>query len=500
VKVHLMGQDTDFDPNADDPPFAADIAQDLQLDYLWDAMGAGDAFLRTVARAAMLHPVTTLEGIRYRQEALADCTAHPEAVAELYGIAVDALNLERGIFMMPVRGRPESVLYRAVRMLNGLADQLDRLRACSATVAPQVHSSAFRELFATIDRELDDDYMRRLRLHLRELSFTDGLIMSAGVGAGGEVTGQVLRRGKDENRRLWNRAALKKPTFSFTLPERDEAGHNALTDLRDRSLGDVANAAAQSVDHVLAFFRALRAELGFYLACVNAATALHAIGTPLCTPDPGAQTSITTTGLYDPCLALRTQQAPVGNDVHLGDRRLLVITGANRGGKSTLLRALGTAQLMMQVGMFAPAAQFAAAPVGNVYTHWAREEDEGLTRGKLDEELDRMEQIVAAIRPTDLLLCNESFASTTEAEGSQIVYEVTAGLVHAGVQVRSVTHLYDFAHTVEVDRELPTVFLRAPRAESGERSYRLEPGPPLPTSYGLDLYDQLFGTAYANTD
>ncbi len=500
MMVHLVGPDSDFDPEAAEPPFAVDVVQDLQLDYLWDAMADGDAFLRTVARAAMLQPVPTAAGIRYRQAALADCTSHRAALAELYEISVDALSLERGILLMPAKGRPESVLFRAVRMLAGMADQLDKLRTRSAAFAPGFGSPAFRELFAMIARELNDDYMRRLRQRLRELGFTDGLMMSAHVGPAGEVTGQVLRRGRDENRGLFSRIALRRPTFSFTLPERDEAGASALSNLRDRSLGEVANAAAQSVDHVLAFFRVLRAELGFYLACGNLDDALQAIGAPTCIPDPETAASTITTGLYDPCLALRAGQTPVGNDVDLDRSRLLIITGANQGGKSTLLRALGIAQLMMQAGMPAPATAFAAVPVGQLYSHWAREEDEGLSRGKLDEELDRMERIVALIEPGDLLLCNESFASTTEAEGSQIVLEVTAALVHAGVQVRSVTHLYDFAHAVDGDPTLGAVFLRAPRAESGERGYRLEPGPPLRTSYGLDLYDRLFGTDYADAE
>lgn len=497
MKVHLMARDGDFDPAAAEPPFAADVAQDLQLDRLWDAMAGGDAFLRAVARAAILQPLADAAGIRYRQEALADCAAHPELIGELYGIAVDALSLERGFFMMPVKGRPETVLSRAVRMLTGLVGELDRLRSRSAAGEREFTSPAFRELFAMLARELDDDYLRSMRRRLRELSFTNGLLMSARVGPGGEVTGQVLRRGKDENRTLFTRTPLKRPTFSFTIPERDEAGASALTDLRDRSLGDVANAAAQSVDHVLAFFRVLRAELGFYIACGNLAAALRALGAPTCVPDPGTGSSTTATGLYDPCLALRTGETPVGNDVDLGERRLLVVTGANRGGKSTLLRALGVAQLMMQAGMLAPAGAFAAAPVGQVYTHWAREEDERLAHGKLDEELDRMQRIVELIRPGELLLCNESFASTTEAEGSQIVFEVTSALVQAGVQLRSVTHLYDFARAVQDDPSLRAVFLRAPRAGSGERSYRLEPGPPLRTSYGLDLYDRTFGTRYA---
>ena len=183
----------------------------------------------------------------------------------------------------------------------------------------------------------------------------------------------------------------------------------------------------------------------------------------------------------------------------LGSSKLLIITGANQGGKTTLLRALGCAQLMMQAGMPVAATKFAAIPVGAVFTHWAREEDTGLTRGKLDEELDRMKEIVSIAHPGDLLLCNESFASTNEAEGSQILADVTGALVHAGVHIRSVTHLYTFATAMAQDKSLAAVFLRAPRSNDAKRSFVLEPGAPRRTSYGLDLFDKLFGTDYANS-
>lgn len=500
MKVHLMSPNADFDPTAPEPDFADDIAQDLQLDYLWDAMSSGDAFLRTVARSAVLQPLTDPDVMVYRQRAFADSLRHPEAISELYEIAVDALNLRRGIFMLPVRNHPDAELSYAVRLLTDLAERLEHLRSLCASQKEGFTSAAFLGLFATIAHELDDDYMQRLRQTLHELSFPGGLLMSAKIGKGGEVEGQVLRRGKVENKHIFDRAPLKRPYFSFTLPDRDEAGANALAELRNRSVNNVANAASQSMDHVLAFFTALRTELGFYRACSNLVSALTEIGSPTSVPDPATTKSTDAVGLYDPCLALRTGAAPVGNIVDMGTTPLLVITGANQGGKSTLLRALGTAQLMMQAGIPAPAEHFAAAPVGRVFTHWAREEDATLTHGKLDEELDRMEQIVAAVRPGDLLLCNESFASTNEAEGSQILMEVTSALVNADVQVRHVTHMYDFARSVNNDRSLSAVFLRAQRAGTGQRSFLLEPGQPLSTSFGLDLYDRQFGTNYAEAE
>lgn len=496
MKVRLLNADLDVDVDAAEPAFSDDLRRDLELDFLWDAMGAGDAFLRNVARSVTLRPVSDGSVIRHRQEALTDCLRNDDAIRELYMLVIDALSVERGLMMMPVRGHPEMSLSRGVRMLTALTERLEKLHELCARVAPGFTSRAFRDMFAIVAAELDDAYIERLRGLLKELEFGQGMMTSARVGLGGGVYAQVLRRGKRENRGLFDRTALKRPIFSFTIPERDEAGFNALSDMRARGVSDVADAATEAVDHVMGFFRTLRVELGFYIGARNLRLALEKLGAPTCLPDVDDGPEAVGEGLYDPCLALRAGQNPVGNNLELTDGRLLVITGANHGGKSTFLRALGVAQLMAQAGIFAPAVSLHVPSVGRLFTHWTREEDAGLRHGKLDEELDRMSSLIDAVRPGDLMLCNESFASTNEAEGSQIALDVTTALVTSGVRVRFVTHMYDFAHAVQ-EAELGAEFLRAPRDADGRRSYLLEPGPPLPTSFGIDLYDRVFGTSLA---
>lgn len=500
MKVHLMYPDGDFDLTADEPAQADDLIQDLQLTYLWDAMGGGDTFLRAVARAAVLAPVSDAAVIRYRQQAFEDCQHNPEHARGLYQIAVDALELRRGIWGIPLHNHPRMELTYAVRLLKELIGQLERLRAFRGVIDTAFTSPAFRVLSGMIAAELDDAYMAELRAVLHDLEFPAGILMSAGLGVGGQVSGQILRRPKLERRRWFDRTPLQRPFFSFTLPDRDEAGAVALAELEDRSVNEVANAASQAADHVQAFFTALRVEVGFYLAAGNLVSALERTGASACIPDLASPAPVVAEGIYDPCLALRTGATPEKNDVHVTDEMLLAITGANNGGKSTLLRALGAAQLLMQAGLPVPADRYAACPVGQVFTHWAREEDEELVHGKFDEELERMQQIVARLQPGDLLLSNESFASTNEAEGSEVLRELTHALVHAGVHVYAVTHLYDFASTVLTDTDLGAVFLRAPRSDTGERTFHIEPGPPLPTSFGLDLYDQAFGTHHAAAD
>ena len=54
-----------------------------------------------------------------------------------------------------------------------------------------------------------------------------------------------------------------------------------------------------------------------------------------------------TTELYDACLALTMKREVVGNELGADDKDLVIIIGANQGGKSTFLRSIGVAQLMM---------------------------------------------------------------------------------------------------------------------------------------------------------
>ncbi len=127
----------------------------------------------------------------------------------------------------------------------------------------------------------------------------------------------------------------------------------------------------------------------------------------------------------------------VSSDLEADGKQLVLVTGANQGGKSTFLRSVGVAQLMLQSGMFVAAAELEATIRRGVFTHYRREEDPAMRSGKLDEELRRMSEIADAIGPSCLLLCNESFAATNEREGSEIARQVVRALLEAGGQSSS---------------------------------------------------------------
>jgi DNA mismatch repair ATPase MutS len=189
------------------------------------------------------------------------------------------------------------------------------------------------------------------------------------------------------------------------------------------------------------------------------------------------------------------ERSVVGNDLNGDGKQFVVITGANQGGKSTFLRGVGLAQLMMQCGMFVAAESFSADLCRSLFTHYKREEDATMTSGKFDEELNRMRDISDALTPDSLLLFNESFAATNEREGSEIARQIVRALLETRVKIFFVTHLYEFAHAFWKDKMDSAVFLRAERQADGQRTFKLLPGEPLETSFGADLYKEIFDGA-----
>jgi hypothetical protein len=151
-------------------------------------------------------------------------------------------------------------------------------------------------------------------------------------------------------------------------------------------------------------------------------------------------------------------------------KSLVMITGANQGGKSTLLRSLGLAHLMMRCGMFVGARMFRASVCAGVVRYYKREEDVTRERGKLDEELGRMSEIADQITADSILLCNESFASTNEREGSEIAGQVVRAMLDKRIKVIFVTDIYDLAHSFHAQQLNSALFLRAEREPDGRRS------------------------------
>jgi DNA mismatch repair ATPase MutS len=495
MKAFLMHKDRDFDLERELPPNEKALAQDLALPVLFEAMALDDEFLLEMAKRAVLSSLSDPESILYRQDILQDCLKNSSIVRDIYNVAVESIENRQKQWW--ATRYPSTIMFSAVEALKMFVGQLRKLRTIADEHADKFDSDGFARLFSMLIAELDDEYFTRIEEYLSELKMRKGMLMSAELGKGNKAVNFVLHKTLDKKQGMLERIFGRKPlAYSFRLSPRDEIGAKALSDLRDRGLNIVANVVAQSTDHILSFFQMLRTELAFYVGCLNLHEQLIQKREPVCLPvpaEPGRRKN-SFRGLYDVCLALSVTQKVIGNDMNADQKDMVIITGANQGGKSTFLRSIGQAQLMMQAGMFVPAEFFCSEVCNGIFTHYRREEDNTMKSGKLDEELRRMSDIADDIKQNALVLFNESFAATYEKDGSEIARQVTTALVENEVRVFFVTHLYDFAHGLFDSKMRNAVFLRAERKADGTRTFKLPEGEPLRTSYGEDLYHKILTT------
>jgi DNA mismatch repair ATPase MutS len=502
MKTFLLYRDRDVDWEQPLPANADDLAADLGLAALIQAMAAGDKIIAPIATKVVLWSLADVNSILYRQAVLRDCLAQRDIVRDIYKLAGEAIENESRNFWGIRTRQAGSILRRARDVLLMFFEILRKLRGIADEHGSFFESEGFSRFFAMLRNELDDAYLNEVYRQLRAVEFRGGMLMTARLGQGNHGSEYVLRDFDRPPQNWFTRLfAPREPGFTFELHPRDESGARALSELGDRGVNLVADALAQSADHILAFFNALRDELAFYVGCINLHEQLNAKEEPLCFPVPQAVDAriYRVCGLYDPSLALSMPQRVVGNEAYATGKLMIIITGANQGGKSTFLRSVGTAQLMMACGMFVPADTFNASLCNGLFTHYKREEDAEMESGKFDEELRRMNGLAGHLSLGTLLLFNESFAATNDREGSEIARQIVEALVDSGVRVAFVTHLYEFAHRVWTERPGEALFLRADRSEDGQRTFRLREGEPLPTSYGEDVYRRVFGAELARS-
>jgi hypothetical protein len=499
----------DFDPSGAYPWHSDALRHDLALDALIDAAaGEADDVRAAFTRELLNAPDNDAATIRHRQAILADALKDPKPLREIHAIAEAAVAEQHRHFLgTMMRDYPDAVLRWAIEMLEAMLDPLRRLHRLSAREIDRVEAPGWRRFHAMIRDELGDDYLAGIETRLRELKLRDGVLMSAALGPGNRGVDYRLHQPPIDDESRWHRWLrqvlpwlFRRPEserFSFSLAPSDESGQRALRGISNRGVSIAAQALGEAALHIRDFFAMLRAESAFYVGAVALHEVLAAKSVATAFPDIVEEpNAFHAEGLREPALALTIGAKAVPNDVDADGRDLIVVTGANQGGKSTLLRAIGAAQMMAGCGLpvAADALRLSLSPA--VMTHFKREEDAAMKSGKFDEELARMSAIVEHMAPGALVLLNESFASTSEREAAEIADEVIEGLRAGGARVVFVTHLFEYADRAANRDDARALFLRAQRAEDGTRPFNVTPGAPRATSFGEDLYAKVFGDPF----
>jgi hypothetical protein len=191
-------------------------------------------------------------------------------------------------------------------------------------------------------------------------------------------------------------------------------------------------------------------ELRFYLAWLDLIQPLQDAGLPFCYPEVStADPAVEARDLFDLALAMRRVPAGDGvvtNDLELSAaERLLVITGPNQGGKTTFARAIGQLHHLAAIGVPVPGSR-ARLGLGNaVHTLFAQSEDPSDLTGRLEAELTRARSILDTLRPGDVVIMNESFASTTADDSLALDRSLISEITRRGAVCVVVTFLTELA-------------------------------------------------------
>ena len=239
-------------------------------------------------------------------------------------------------------------------------------------------------------------------------------------------------------------------------------------------------------------------EIIFYIRWAALIDKLMENGTVLCKPEvlPIEERALYTEDIYNIKLAVKSLGADkvdiVGNDFEFSDNaRIYIMTGPNRGGKTTFTQAIGLGFLLAQNGIYVPAKSFRFSPCDNIYTHFPADENDTVDLGRLGEESKRIAEIFRIATDKSLLLFNESLATTNVSEGLYIAKDVVKAMRYIGTRTIFNTHMHELAHNLDIlngsiDGESKVESL-VTGVDHGKRSYKVSIAPPQGVSYARDI-------------
>ncbi len=179
----------------------------------------------------------------------------------------------------------------------------------------------------------------------------------------------------------------------------------------------------------------------------------------------------------------------IANDVRLADnRRLLLITGPNMGGKSTYMRQTALIALLAHIGCYVPADRVVLGPLDRIFTRIGASDDLASGRSTFMVEMTEAAAILHHATANSLVLMDEIGRGTSTFDGMSLAFAILRHLIEKNrCLTLFATHYFELTRLSHEYTELANVHLDA--VEHNDRIvflHAVEEGP-ANQSYGIQV-------------
>lgn len=493
------------------------------LDHCTTPMGS------RLLRRWLHHPLRDNAPAMERQRIVASFLAAASAGAALEAEApLDSLrrmldrypDLERiatRIALRSVRPRELASLREALTLLPALAQHLERSFECAElakhiqciNITPDVAALLLRAIdpepallvreggviAAGYDAQLDElrrlasdsgEFLLELEARERERSGIANLRVEFNRVHGFYI--EVTRAQADKVPPDYRRRQTLKNVERYITPELKEWEDKVLS-AKDRSLTREKWLFEQLLDQLSAHTAAL-SQCASAMAIVDALAAFaeHARDNGWTAPILTENTEIAIEAGRHPVVEHSIEQF-TPNDCELGpQRRMLLITGPNMGGKSTYMRQIALIALLARVGSFVPARSARIGRMDRIFTRIGAADDLAGGRSTFMMEMTEAAAILAASTPESLVLMDEIGRGTSTYDGLALAWAIAYRLLtHNQALTLFATHYFEITRLPAEAPAAANVHLAAAESSGGiVFLHEVRPGP-ASRSYGIQV-------------
>ncbi len=495
------------------------LIDDLNLGALYSRLAAIDGLDRET-----IHKMCTDEPtISYRQTIASDFMKTPALLDDLHE-SLDAFSvLHREFKATPYQESDLFMLINLVRVVETSANCLDNLR--QTLDYHTFNSEGLKSLESRVNEIVESADFRNMISDLKAIRYAFSKVRSLEVSINmspgmrpyeAQVTEvreekyrfpQAFRRlamTLENTDRFMGRATRHYvPVFGLGIINFDMMDEIEFS-LKDHKTTLTAFLERYAAVDIGPFMRLLN-EVSFYRSALSVFMEVAALGFPLTMPRikdrDGRMMRLEKCYNLPLAVHLQEESAMVYNDFSMDDDgRIFILTGANRGGKTTFTQCVGQIQLLAQLGLPVPCADAEVSIVDALLSHFPVKEEETQGTGRFGKDCIRFREQYDAGTQTSLYLLNESFNGTSHMESMFVAKEAIKALKYKRARCIFNTHLLSLSKETEIlntdmMNDAPIVSLTAATNEK-ERAFIINRGAPAESSHAREVAESC-GVSYS---